>query len=154
MTSFKFIYHISQWECALWLVDACADQFEASTLSPSGTPLKHTFFWTLVHSIFRPCPPHGISSPPPPPPPPPPLKYVTNRVFSVHTISNVTSFFRAEKSLPNFQCGPLTRLVRGIYLEDNYGLLHGYRFSGPFSISLILRQESAVLKRRTVLFLR
>ena len=89
-----------------------------------------------------------------PPSPPPPLKYVTNRVFSVHTISNVTSFFRAEKSLPNFQCGPLTRLVRGIYLEDNYGLLHGYSFSGPFSISLILKQESAVLKRRTELFLR
>ena len=88
------------------------------------------------------------------PPFPPPLKYVTNRVFSVHTISNVTSFFRAEKSLPNLQCGPLTRLVRGIYLEDNYGLLHGYSFSGPFSISLILKQESAVLKRRTVLFLR
>ena len=91
---------------------------------------------------------------PPSPAPPPPLKYVTNRVFSVHTISNVTSFFRAEKSLPNLQCGPLTRLVRGIYLEDNYGLLHGYSFSGPFSISLILKQESAVLKRRTELFLR
>ena len=89
-----------------------------------------------------------------PPSPPPTLKYVTNRVFSVHTISNVTSFFRAEKSLPNLQCGPLTRLVRGIYLEDNYGLLHGYSFSGPFSISLILKQESAVLKRRTELFLR
>ena len=89
-----------------------------------------------------------------PPFPPPPLLKVTNRVFLVHTISNVTSFFRAEKSLPNLQCGPLTRLVRGIYLEDNYGLLHGYSFSGPFSISLILKQESAVLKRITVLFLR